>query len=80
MLAVRPIGEVYLPRTLATSAELTPLLVCDVWEHAYYIDYRQDRKSFLEAWFDKVANWEFAAAQFSARAGGTSAWRFADAA
>jgi Fe-Mn family superoxide dismutase len=54
----------------------TPLLVCDVWEHAYYLDYRQDRKSFLELWFDTVANWEFAAAQFAAAQQCGARWTF----
>src|SRR5262245_2507925 len=36
-----------------------PLLVCDVWEHAYYIDYRNDRGKYLEA-FWKILNWRFA--------------------
>ena len=44
----------------------TPLLLCDVWEHAYYLDYKQDRKGFLEKWFDTRANWAFAAAQYAA--------------
>lgn len=35
-----------------------PLLVCDVWEHAYYIDYRNERKRYLEA-FVRSINWEF---------------------
>ncbi|MCB1551492.1 MAG: Fe-Mn family superoxide dismutase, partial [Alphaproteobacteria bacterium] len=39
----------------------TPLLTCDVWEHAYYIDYRNARPKFLEAWIDNLANWEYAA-------------------
>lgn len=43
-----------------------PLLVCDLWEHAYYLDYKNDRKAFLERWFDNVANWDFAAAQLAA--------------
>ena len=38
-----------------------PLLTVDVWEHAYYIDYRNARPAYLEAFF-KLANWEFAAA------------------
>jgi Fe-Mn family superoxide dismutase len=41
----------------------TPLLTCDVWEHAYYIDYRNARPKFLEAFIDSLANWEYAAAQ-----------------
>jgi len=35
-----------------------PLLTCDVWEHAYYIDYRNARAKYLEA-FWKIVNWEF---------------------
>jgi Fe-Mn family superoxide dismutase len=40
-----------------------PLLVCDVWEHAYYIDYRNARAKYVEA-FWKIVNWRFAAQNF----------------
>lgn len=43
----------------------TPLLTCDVWEHAYYIDYRNARPSYLEA-FWALVNWKFAEANYSA--------------
>jgi superoxide dismutase, Fe-Mn family len=41
----------------------TPLLTCDVWEHAYYLDYQNRRKDFLEAFVDHLANWDSAASQ-----------------
>ena len=41
----------------------TPLLTCDVWEHAYYIDYRNARAKYLEAFWNLI-NWEFVASNF----------------
>ena len=38
----------------------TALLTCDVWEHAYYLDYQNRRKDFLEAFVDHLANWDAA--------------------
>lgn len=54
----------------------TPILVCDVWEHAYYLDYQNDRKSFVEEWFDKVANWRFAENQLRALMGSGELFRY----
>lgn len=42
----------------------TPLLTCDVWEHAYYIDYRNARPKYVEAFWNLV-NWDFVATNFS---------------
>ena len=39
----------------------SPILGCDVWEHSYYIDYRNARPKYLEAWFDNLINWEYVA-------------------
>jgi Fe-Mn family superoxide dismutase len=41
-----------------------PLLTVDVWEHAYYIDYRNQRPKFVEAYLGHLVNWDFAARNF----------------
>ncbi len=41
----------------------TALLTCDVWEHAYYLDYQNRRNDFVQAFLDHLVNWEFAASQ-----------------
>ncbi len=41
---------------LTTGAK--PLLVADVWEHAYYIDHRNKRDTYLQVWADKLINWD----------------------
>jgi Fe-Mn family superoxide dismutase len=42
----------------------TCLLTCDVWEHAYYVDYRNMRAKFVETFLANLVNWDFAAANF----------------
>jgi len=42
---------------------MQPLLTCDMWEHAYYVDHRNQKKQYVEA-FWKLVNWEFAAENF----------------
>lgn len=43
----------------------TPLLTIDVWEHAYYIDYRNARPKFIETFLNNLINWDFAASNFA---------------
>ena len=45
---------------------LTPQLAIDVWEHAYYLDYQNRRPDYAQTLIDKLANWHFAAANFTA--------------
>lgn len=42
------------------------LLTCDVWEHAYYLDYQNKRADFVQVFLDKLVNWEFAEANLLA--------------
>jgi Fe-Mn family superoxide dismutase len=39
----------------------TALLTCDVWEHAYYLDYQNRRPDFVQTFLDKLVNWDFVA-------------------
>ncbi|WP_432452967.1 MULTISPECIES: superoxide dismutase [Fe] [unclassified Agarivorans] len=50
--------------TPLTDETVTPVLTCDLWEHAYYIDYRNVRPDYLNA-FWALVNWEFASANFA---------------
>ena len=42
---------------------MKPILGCDVWEHSYYVDYRNRRPEYLNAFYDKLINWEFVSSQ-----------------
>lgn len=64
-------------QTPIVDEKVTPILVCDLWEHAYYLDYKNERGRFLDAFLSKLANWRFAEQQYrAAREGGRGAWRF----
>ena len=62
-LVRKPDGKLAIEATANAHSPLTTpdqaLLVCDVWEHAYYIDRRNDRAAYLDAWW-QIANWSYA--------------------
>lgn len=62
-------GSVDIVNTSAAGTPLTSgdkaLLTIDVWEHAYYIDYRNARPKFVETFLASLANWDFAAKNFA---------------
>lgn len=63
-------------QTPIVDPNITPLLTCDLWEHAYYLDHKNARRAFLETVFDKLLNWRFAEAQFASVQNG-GGWTFA---
>ena len=67
-LVQRADGSLALVSTSNAATPLTgtdkPLLTCDVWEHAYYVDYRNARPKYVEAFWNLV-NWDFVAAQMA---------------
>ena len=48
---------------------LAPLLVIDVWEHAYYLDYQERRASYVAGVIDNLLDWQFAEANFQRSTG-----------
>ena len=68
-LVKKPDGSVDIVNTGAAGTPLTTadkaLLTVDVWEHAYYIDYRNLRPKFVETFLNNLVNWKFAEANFA---------------
>ena len=78
-LVKNPDGGVDIVQTANGDTPITgdsvPLIACDVWEHAYYIDHRNDRTKYVKAYWS-LANWKFAAENFErARGAALSAQR-----
>lgn len=62
-------GELKVVKTANAANPMTnnqiPLLTCDVWEHAYYLDYQNRRPDFLQTFLDRLVNWDFVSQQFA---------------
>ena len=60
-------GKLVVTKTANASNPLVynmkPIFGCDVWEHSYYVDYRNRRPDYLKAFVNELANWEFVASQ-----------------
>jgi len=67
-LSVQPDGKLLIEQMSNANNPLLgvnrPLLTCDVWEHAYYVDYRNARPSYLEEWWALI-NWEFVSRNYA---------------
>jgi Fe-Mn family superoxide dismutase len=68
-LVKKPDGSVDIVNTSNAGTPLTTadqaLLTVDVWEHAYYVDYRNRRPDFVKTFLDQLANWDFAGKNFA---------------
>ena len=68
-LAVKD-GKIVITKTANGESPLvqgaTPILGCDVWEHSYYIDYRNRRPDYLKAFVDHLVNWDYVDEMFGA--------------
>ena len=62
--------------TPIADGQLTPLITCDLWEHAYYLDYKNERRRYLETFFTKLANWRFAETQYEAVRTNAPTWNY----
>jgi len=61
-------GKLEITKTPNAECPLTsgaiPIITCDVWEHAYYLDYQNRRPDFLDTFLNELINWDFASANF----------------
>lgn len=67
-------GKLVVTKTIGAGNPLTaglrPILTLDVWEHAYYIDYRNARDKFVDVFLDELVDWDFVGANLKAALGG----------
>ena len=77
-LAVKD-GKIIVAKTANGESPLvqgaTPILGCDVWEHSYYIDYRNRRPDYLKAFVDNLVNWDYVAERYAAASNSRSTVR-----
>jgi superoxide dismutase, Fe-Mn family len=61
-------GKIIVTQTTNAESPLVhgsiPILGCDIWEHSYYLGYRDRRTDYLEAFVDHIVNWEYVAELF----------------
>lgn len=60
---------------LPQDDSVLPMLLCDVWEHAYYLDRQNDRGAYLDAVVNQLLNWDLANSQFEAARTGGEGWK-----
>lgn len=72
-LVANPDGSLRITTTFNAELPLrcepssTALLTLDVWEHAYYLDHKNNRAAFIDGWLERLINWEFAAKNFATK-------------
>ena len=73
MLAWEPVGQRLIVLQAERHQDLTvwgcvPVMVCDVWEHAYYLKYQNKRADYVDAWMG-IVDWESVSKRFAAAKG-----------
>ncbi|MBP2279917.1 superoxide dismutase [Psychrobacter sp. PL19] len=68
MLKSKASGRLFIAKTGNADNPLAhgqiAVLTCDVWEHAYYVDYRNRRPDYVDTFLDKLVNWDYANAKY----------------
>ena len=64
--ALKVISSTDAENPLLSNVKQIPLLTMDVWEHAYYLDYQNERGKYVHAYIDHLINWDFASSNYEA--------------